>query len=59
MTQTGYGQPIGAVCRYAYIVADIHQAMKEYGAVLNDGPWFVVGPLTPPAGLHRGQRTEM
>lgn len=59
MTQTGYGQPLGAVCQYAYIVEDIHQAMKDYGAVLNVGPWFLVGPFTPPAGLYRGQPTKM
>lgn len=59
MMQLDPGQPPGAIFQYAYTVENIQQAMKDYGALLKIGPWFVLGPFTPPAGLYRGQPTKL
>ncbi len=52
---TGFGQPLGGVVQFAYTVADIETAMREYTARLKVGPWFVRGPFRPLAGTYRGQ----
>lgn len=59
MTMPKYGQAPGAVLQYSYTVENIQQAMKDYRALLNIGPWFVMGPFTPPSGRYRGQPTQV
>ncbi len=59
MTQLNHGQPPGAVFQYAYTVENIEQAMKDYGALLKIGPWFVLGPFKPSAARYRGQPTKL
>jgi len=49
-----FGQPVGGIVQFAYTVADIDQAMKDYGQRLGAGPWFVLGPFTAPEGRYRG-----
>ena len=36
-----WGQPLDGIIQVAYIVEDIHAAMKTFGARLNLGPWFL------------------
>lgn len=54
MTVLGFGQALGAVCQYAYVVADLDRAMADFTDRLGIGPWFVRGPFTPPEARYRG-----
>lgn len=57
--QLDYGQPLGAVVQYAYVVEDIESAILHYVGVLGIGPWYVLGPFVPAKGLYRGKPTEV
>jgi len=54
-----FGQPVGAIVQFAYVVADIDQAMAQYTSRMGVGPWFVRGPFNPPAGIYRGEPTDV
>lgn len=53
-----WGQPLGTIVQFAYVVADIDEAMTQYVHRLHVGPWFVRGPFQPPEGRYRGQPTK-
>jgi hypothetical protein len=53
-----FGQPIGALTQFAYVVEDIDRAMLEFAERLGIGPWFVLGPFRPPEGRYRGRPTS-
>ena len=55
MTVLGFGQPLGAVCQYAYVVEDIDRAMADFTDRLGIGPWFLRDRFTPPGARHRGR----
>lgn len=55
MSDFSFGQPDGGVIQIAYSVADIDQAMADYGARLNVGPWFTMGPFNPPAARYKDE----
>jgi hypothetical protein len=59
MTQLVFGQPAGGIFQFAYTVPDVQEAIHGYLAALKVGPWFVRGPFKPPAGLYRGEPTEL
>jgi hypothetical protein len=59
MTLTNYGQPVGGIIQYAYIVENIEQAMRQYTELMHVGPWFLAGPFKPPRGRYRGKPTEL
>jgi Glyoxalase/Bleomycin resistance protein/Dioxygenase superfamily len=46
------------IIQTAYSVADIEQGMRQYGELLHVGPWFLIGPFTPPKGRYRGAPTK-
>jgi hypothetical protein len=50
-----WGQPLGGVIQFAYVVGDIEAAQRDYSALLGVGPWFVRARFVPPHGLLRGQ----
>lgn len=56
--QLDWGQPVGTIVQFAYVVEDIDEAMTRYAEQLHVGPWFVRGPFQPPEGRYRGQPTE-
>lgn len=56
---TSFGQPIGAICQCAYIVADLRQAIPLYTSLLRAGPWLIVEHLQPEAQLYRGAPTDL
>jgi hypothetical protein len=31
---------MGGICQVAYVVQDLQQSMKDFGAKFNIGPWF-------------------
>ena len=53
----GFGQPLGAIAQFAYVVEDAERDMLRYTEQLGLGPWFVRGPWQPPSGRYRGQPT--
>lgn len=59
MALTNYGQPLGGIIQYAYIVEDIRREMAQFTESMNVGPWFLAGPFKPPRGRYRGQPTEL
>jgi hypothetical protein len=59
MTSLKFGQPANGIIQFAYTVADLNQAMTDYAARLHVGPWFVIGPFTPPEARYRGQPTSL
>jgi hypothetical protein len=52
-----FGQPLGGITQFAYVVDDIEGAAADFTERLGVGPWFVRGPFTPPAGRYRGEPT--
>ena len=52
-----FGQPLGAVTQFAYVVDDIVRATSDFTERLRIGPWFMRGPFQPPAGRFRGEPT--
>lgn len=57
--QLDYGQPLGSVMQYAFVVEDIEAAILHYVDALGIGPWFVIGPFVPPEGTYRGKPTDI
>jgi Glyoxalase/Bleomycin resistance protein/Dioxygenase superfamily len=55
--QLDWGQPLGTIAQFAYVVDDIEREMLHYADRLRVGPWFVRGPFVPPEGRHRGRPT--
>lgn len=53
-----FGQPLGSIAQFAYVVRDAEREMLRYAERLRLGPWFVRGPFQPPEGLYRGQPTH-
>jgi hypothetical protein len=54
-----WGQPLGAVIQFAYVVEDVERAIEQYVGSLRVGPWFVRGPFEPPEGRYRGRPTRV
>ena len=53
--ELSFGQPLGSIVQYAYVVPSIDRAVADYVDQLGVGPWFVRGPFHPPAARYRGQ----
>lgn len=53
-----FGQPLGGVVQFAYVVEDLDRSMAEFTKELGAGPWFVRGPFQPTAGRYRGNPTS-
>lgn len=54
-----YGQPVNGVTQFAYFVPDIEAAVAHYIETWRIGPWFVMGPLSPPQHLYRGKHSGL
>lgn len=54
----GFGQPLGAIVQFAYVVDDIDRAMTDFTDRLGVGPWFLRSRFQPPAGRYRGAPTS-
>jgi hypothetical protein len=54
-----FGQPVGAIVQYAYVVEDVERSIAQFTEQLHLGPWFVRGPFVPPAGRYRGEPTSL
>ncbi|MGZ4180183.1 MAG: VOC family protein [Solirubrobacteraceae bacterium] len=56
--ELSFGQSLGSIVQYAYVVESIDRAVADYVDRLGVGPWFVRGPFTPAAARYRGQPTS-
>lgn len=56
--ELSFGQSLGSIVQYAYVVESIDRAVADYVDRLGVGPWFVRGPFSPAAGRFRGQPTS-
>jgi glyoxalase/bleomycin resistance protein/dioxygenase superfamily protein len=54
----GFGQPLGAVVQFAYVVEDLERSIADFVDGLGVGPWFVRERFRPPAGRYRGEPTS-
>jgi hypothetical protein len=55
MGQVGFGQPDDGIIQMAYVVEDIHRAMKLWSEKLRVGPWFLLEHFTGEQPIYRGQ----
>jgi hypothetical protein len=55
MGQVGFGQPDDGIMQMAYVVEDIHRAMKLWSEKLRVGPWFLLEHFTGEEPIYRGQ----
>lgn len=55
--ELGFGQPVGAIFQFAYVVPDVEREAMRYAERLGIGPWFLRGPFQPPEGRYRGEPT--
>jgi hypothetical protein len=53
-----FGQPDDGVIQMAYVVEDIHAAMRQWAEQLKVGPWFLLDHFTGVDPAYRGQRIE-
>lgn len=54
-----YGQPVNGVTQFAYFVEDIEASIALYVKTWGIGPWFILGPFSPPNHRYRGERTGL
>jgi hypothetical protein len=50
----GTGQPYGSILQTAFVVEDIHAAMKTYVDRMGVGPWFLAERFNPAKAVYRG-----
>jgi hypothetical protein len=58
MTLLAFGQPVGAIVQFAYVVEDIDQTMTDFVDQLGVGPWHLRARFQPPEGRYRGNPTS-
>lgn len=58
MTLLAFGQPIGAIVQFAYVVEDIDHTMMDFVDRLGVGPWSLRERFQPPEGRYRGNPTS-
>jgi Glyoxalase/Bleomycin resistance protein/Dioxygenase superfamily len=54
-----FGQPFDGIIQMAYVVPDLHKAMREWTERLRIGPWFLFSPFQPVTQSYRGQPTDV
>lgn len=58
MSLLNFGQPEGGILQMAYVVEDIHEAMKQWVEQLKVGPWFLLEHFTGVDASYRGKASE-
>lgn len=56
-TDLSFGQPLGGIVQFAYVVADIEAAARDFTDRLRVGPWYLRDHFRPPAGRYLGEPT--
>ncbi len=54
MPLVSFGQPDDGIVQMAYVVEDIHAAMKEWSGRMRVGPWFLLDRLAGVESQYRG-----
>jgi hypothetical protein len=55
MSLVCFGQPDNGIIQMAYVVEDIHRAMREWSTRLKVGPWFLLDRFAGVNPMYRGQ----
>lgn len=58
MSLLSFGQPDDGVIQMAYVVEDIHRAMRDWAAKLKIGPWFLLDHFTGVDAEYRGHPSQ-
>lgn len=58
MTLLAFGQPLGAIAQFAYVVEDVERAIGDFVDRLGVGPWSLRERFQPPEGRYRGDPTS-
>ena len=58
-TKLAFGQDLGAIFQIAYVVQDIHVAIREHATRLRIGPWLVLEHFVPTWQKYRGRPTQL
>lgn len=58
MSLLNFGQPDDGIVQMAYVVEDIHSAMKQWVEQLKVGPWFLLEHFTGVEPSYRGKPSE-
>lgn len=58
MPLVSFGQPVDGVVQMAYVVEDIHRAMRDWSARLKVGPWFLLENFRGVDPMYRGQQSS-
>lgn len=59
MPMWNWGQPLDGIMQVAYVVPDIHAAMRTYQNRLNLGPWFLIEHFPFQWLKYRGRSTSL
>lgn len=54
-----YGQPVNGIMQFAYFVEDLEDSIQRYVRTWGIGPWFIIGPFSPPEHRYHGQKTGL
>jgi hypothetical protein len=54
-----YGQPVNGVMQFAYFVENMEESIARYVRTWGIGPWFIIGPFSPPEHRYRGEKTGL
>ncbi|WP_427965900.1 VOC family protein [Altererythrobacter sp.] len=57
MDRLGWGQKLGAVAQFAYVVEDLDQAIGHLIRDCSAGPFFVIEHFLQPGQVYRGQES--
>lgn len=57
--RNAFGQQVGSLCQIAYVVEDIHAAIREQAARWRIGPWLLLEHFVPIWQKYRGRPTEL
>lgn len=55
MTKLNFGQPDDGIIQMAYVVEDIHEAMRQWSTVMEVGPWYLLDNFTGVDPVYRGE----
>jgi hypothetical protein len=56
--ELGFGQPMGGVAQTAFIVPDLHAAIRQWATDMRAGPFFVLPHLLVPGQTYRGEESR-
>jgi catechol 2,3-dioxygenase-like lactoylglutathione lyase family enzyme len=59
MRTLSWGQSVGSICQFAFVVADLEAAIEEFRGRLKSGPWFVFEHFKSLDSRYHGEPTNV